>query len=122
LVVRQLTLRAPDKTGAFFLTVDICRRPIGGAARKPVFGCFPVVINRGGLPDKCGPVFETVGVDDRASTGRRDSPTRPRKPPAPVLCPLFYLVEIRRIGISFDRNPAPAHGCPEGYNENTAIA
>ena len=53
-----------------FSAVDGCRRPIGGAAGKPLFGCFAVVIDRSGVPDESGPVVEAIGVDDSAGAGR----------------------------------------------------
>jgi hypothetical protein len=67
---------------------DVGRRPIGGAASKPVFGCFAVVIDGGGLPDECGPVIETVDVliTARAPAGMR-------------LCrPKSLLIDNTRVG------------------------
>ena len=55
--------------GTLLSATDIRRRPIGGAARKPVFGCFAVVIDRAGLPSECGSIIETVDVDHCAGTG-----------------------------------------------------
>jgi hypothetical protein len=50
--------------------VDSRGRPIGDAAAEPIFGCFAVVIDGGGLPGEHGPVIEAIGVDDGAGTGR----------------------------------------------------
>jgi hypothetical protein len=44
--------------------------PMGGAAGEPVFGCFAVVIDGGGLLGERSPVIEAIGVDDGASTRR----------------------------------------------------
>src|SRR5690349_10148056 len=57
-------------SSAYSSVAYVGRRSIGGAASKPVFGCFAVVIGGGGLPDECGPVIETVDVDYCAGASR----------------------------------------------------
>jgi len=46
------------------------RRPVRGAAGKPIFYCFLVVIDRDGLARESGPIVEAIDIDDGPDAGR----------------------------------------------------
>jgi len=46
------------------------RGPVRGAARKPIFYCFVVVIDRDGLARESGPIVEAIDIDDGPDAGR----------------------------------------------------
>src|SRR5437879_2288934 len=63
--------RSPASFWAVSSSTDIRWGPVGGTPGKPILGCFAVMIDRGRLPCECGPVVETVGVNDCAGPGGR---------------------------------------------------